>query len=578
MKKLIRFLLATCCFLLCCVQLFAQQSSDKQEESSNQFINPNSNDRSSPRETLQGFISTVASEQYETAARYLNLEKVPDQANEEEIVRTLQLLLDQGFILPYSRISDDSLGKTDDGLPPNIDQIGTFTVNGEIVEVLLEQTTTAKEQLIWQFSSKTVDHVINSEISDEIIIDKVLPEFLENNRFQGSPLGHWMAIILLAFVAYFLARVLIRIAGKLIQRFWKNSEIPVSRIINALVLPFELFAAAWIFAIITQEVGISIVLRQKFSLITSIVGILAILIFLWRITTQIGDFGKEKLVTLGNSSGVSIIIFLQRAIKVSIVVIGFIYILGFFGINVTAGLAALGIGGLALALGAQKTIENFVGSVTIIADQPIRVGDFCKVGDVLGTIDSIGIRSTRIRTLARTMVTIPNGEFSSTKIENYSARDLFWFHHIFNLRLETTPDQIRYLLVELRQILYAHPKVDPAPARFRYLNVGPSSINLEAFAYLKAVDYDNFLEIQEDLLLRMMDVIEKSGTSFAFPSQTLYFAKDKGLSKDKTEQAEETVKEWIENNELQIPQFNKDKIEHIKNSLTFPPKGSASKS
>src|SRR5690606_23005857 len=135
-----------------------------------------------------------------------------------------------------------------------------------------------------------------------------------------------------------------------------------------------------------------------------------------------------------------------RAAKIAIVALGIIWILGAIGVDITTGLAALGIGGLALALGAQKTIENFVGSVTLITDQPIRVGDFCSVAGTTGTIEKIGMRSTRIRTLDRTVVTIPNGEFSSSKIENYAHRDRFWFHPVIGLRYETTPDQIRYLL------------------------------------------------------------------------------------------------------------------------------------
>src|SRR5690606_4171885 len=126
-------------------------------------------------------------------------------------------------------------------------------------------------------------------------------------------------------------------------------------------------------------------------------------------------------------------LFLRRAAKVAIVVFGTIVVLDTLGFDVTTGLAALGIGGIALALGAQKTVENFVGSVTLIADQPIRVGDFCTVSGVTGTVEQIGMRSTRIRTLCRTGVSIPNGEFSSSKIENYAHRDRFQLNQIFDL-------------------------------------------------------------------------------------------------------------------------------------------------
>src|SRR5690606_28640422 len=134
---------------------------------------------------------------------------------------------------------------------------------------------------------------------------------------------------------------------------------------------------------------ISISVRLLFGNIIVIIAIIAFLIFLWRIIDFLGTFSKRKLSEKGNVAGVSAILFFRRAAKVAIVIIGIIIILGTVGIDVTAGIAALGIGGLALALGAQKTIENLVGSVTLVADQPIRVGDFCKVGETVGTVEKI---------------------------------------------------------------------------------------------------------------------------------------------------------------------------------------------
>jgi MscS family membrane protein len=277
----------------------------------------------------------------------------------------------------------------------------------------------------------------------------------------------------------------------------------------------------------------------------------------------------------GNATGVSVVLFLQRTAKLVIVAIGIIAILGAIGIDITTGLAALGIGGIALALGAQKTIENFVGSVTLIADRPIRVGDFCKVGEITGTIENIGIRSTRIRTLDRTLVTIPNGVFSSDTIENYAFRDKFRFYDIINFRKETTPDQLRFLLTELRKVLYAHPKVYEDPARIRFVGVKPNSLDLEIFAYLEAADYSAFLAVREDIMLRMLDVVDRSGTDFAFPSQTIYFGKDAGLSKEKSDKAEAEVETWRDEKEMPLPEFTREQIDELRNKLKYPPEGSS---
>jgi MscS family membrane protein len=249
------------------------------------------------------------------------------------------------------------------------------------------------------------------------------------------------------------------------------------------------------------------------------------------------------------------------------------FVLSTFGFNVSTWLAALGIGGIALALGTQKTVENFVGSVTLIADHPVHVGDFCKAGDVVGTIEQIGMRTTRIRTGDRTVISIPNGEFSSMKIENFAPRDKFLFDPVLGLRYETTPDQIRYLLVTLRSMLYAHPKVNPDPARVRFAGFGPDALRLEFWVYINTTSNDEFLEVQEDLLLRIMDIVNASGTGLAFPSQTLYLAKDDGVSTEKTANAEAQVKQWREAGEIQLPKFTEEKIAALRGTIPYPPEG-----
>jgi len=201
-----------------------------------------------------------------------------------------------------------------------------------------------------------------------------------------------------------------------------------------------------------------------------------------------------------------------------------------------------GAGGIALAFAAQKTIENVFGTVMIVVDRPVRVGDFCKVGDFMGTIEEIGLRSTRLRTMDRTLVVIPNGQLAATMVENYASRERFWFRHIIGLRHETTADQLRYVLEEIRAYLKAHSKVEPGTIRVRFIRFGGSSLDLEIFAYVLLADYSAFLGVQEELLLRIMDIIAEAGTSVAFPSQTTYLAKDSGLDAEKSQAAVERIR------------------------------------
>ena len=145
----------------------------------------------------------------------------------------------------------------------------------------------------------------------------------------------------------------------------------------------------------------------------------------------------------------------------------------------TAAIAGLGIGGIAVALAAQKTLENVIGGLSLIFDRAVCVGDFLKVGDASGTVDSIGLRSTRIRTLDRTILSVPNGQIANVSIETISSRDMFWFHHSVGLRYETTPRQMRAVVSGHRPSLESHPAVDRESVRARFLRFGPSSLDIE---------------------------------------------------------------------------------------------------
>ena len=536
--------------------------------------------RQTPRGTASGFINAVADKNYQKAEAYLNFEAVENPEDHIAIVKTLESLLNQnGYLYPYSSISSDNTGKANDGLPPSIDRVGMLSINGEEMDLTVEKIEGNERAPIWLFSKNTVKLLQEIDIrstNTSGTIEALLPSFLKRWSYGGAVIGHWIAMLLIGILSYLIAWAVVFITDKIIKVFWKSAnEEPVSNILKVIAFPVQLFLAVWLLVYASNQLGISIVVRQKFSWLPVICSIIALSLILWRVTQFLTDFSQKKMNLRGNVSGVSVILFLNRAAKIAIVVFGIIAILDAVGVDVTTGLAALGIGGIALALGAQKTVENFVGSVTVIADQPVRVGDFCKVGNTIGTIENIGMRSTRIRTLNRTIVTIPNGQFSSSEIENYAHRDRFRFYHVFELRYETTPDQIRYLLVELRKILYAHPKVNPDPARVRFTTLAAHSINIEIFAFIMVPEYNDFLEVQEDILLRMMDVVETSGSGFAFPSQTVYLSRDKGLSKEKSEEAAKTVEDWKIKNDLQIPKFTSEKIEELKDSLTYPPAGTS---
>lgn len=213
----------------------------------------------------------------------------------------------------------------------------------------------------------------------------------------------------------------------------------------------------------------------------------------------------------------------SRVIKIAILIFAVTAVIGSWGYNTNTIWAGLGIGGVAVALAAQKTIENLFGGVAVVSDRPVAIGDFCKFGDRVGTVEDIGLRSTRVRTLDRTLVSVPNSEFSSLVLENFSRRDKVWFHPTLNLRRDTQPDQVRSVLEAIHRILTEHPKVEVGSLPVRFVGAGSYSLDVEVFAYIQTADYDEFLKIQQELLLKILDAISAAGTALAIPTQASVF-------------------------------------------------------
>jgi MscS family membrane protein len=240
----------------------------------------------------------------------------------------------------------------------------------------------------------------------------------------------------------------------------------------------------------------------------------------------VNGWGERYLVERrpGLSGSAAVLRLIRRVIDGVVLFSGLLFTLYHFGINPAAALTGLGVGGIAVALAAQKTLENVIAGISLIADQVVHVGDALKVGDIVGTVEEIGLRSTRIRTNDRTLVCVPNGQIANMSLENFTARDRFWFHPMVGLRYETTPLQMRSVTAEVQKLLTTHPSFDASSVRVRFLRLGPSSLDVEIFAYLYARDWNHFLEIQENLLLRVMEIIQQAGAEIAFPSQTTYLA------------------------------------------------------
>lgn len=488
--------------------------------------------RETPEGLVRGLVKAMAEQDYARASQYLDLSAIPASrraARGQEIAQNLQQVLDQGGWLATGReLSSDPAGLLEDGLAPDLERFATVRIPDGKVELLAKRVKAADGE-VWVVSAQSVAQV--PDLLKRVrggIVERLLPDsFDAGPRLWGAPLIQWGALLAFAAIAYIIAGIVTALVAGGLRWMWRrNADSLRRRLLEAAVPPLRVCFAVWIFALGGIYLGVAVVARQAFGVLAEVVGWIGLAWFLLRIADVVGQVTIDRISQRNHWEALSAVRFFRRVAKFLVVAAMLIVILDTLGFNVSAGLAALGIGGIAVALGAQKTIENLIGSITLIADHPIREGDFCKFGDQLGLVEEIGMRSTRIRTLDRTIVTVPNGEFSSLKIENFAMRDKFWFHPTIGLRYETTPDQIRYILIELRSMLLSHPKVDPDPARVRFTGLGADSLSIEIFAYVKCTDMNEFLQIQEELTLKIMDVVNDCGAGFAFPSQTVYMARD----------------------------------------------------
>jgi MscS family membrane protein len=208
--------------------------------------------------------------------------------------------------------------------------------------------------------------------------------------------------------------------------------------------------------------------------------------------------------------------------KLFVLAAALVALLSQFGYPVASLVAGLGIGGLAVALGAQKTLENLFGAFSIGADQPFGVGDVVRIDELVGTVEAIGLRSTRIRTLDRTLVSIPNGKLADMRLETFAVRDRLRLACVVGLTYGTSVAQIRAVLSGLESVLRQHPKIWPDSVTVRLKEFGESSLNLEVMAWFQTSDWAEFLAIREETLLQFLEVVEREGSSLAFPTRTVH--------------------------------------------------------
>ncbi|HUE52881.1 MAG TPA: mechanosensitive ion channel family protein [Terriglobales bacterium] len=533
--------------------------------------------RETPSGTLFGFLHAAQDGNYSTAAQYLQMSASKRQVEGEDLARKLKAVEDRAFVGNLARISDQPEGVPQEGVPSSQQKVGTLAAGDIEVDLILTRVTDANARRIWLISSETLAKV--PELYAQAAVHQVevhLPRVLVHSVLLGMPLWQWLALLAAVPIAAGLTWLLLQLLA-LPERFWsryrRHAEFTGWA---AASTPLWWFIGTWIHRAMVAFLGMPLLHRHYYQQVTRVVLITSFSWLVWRMAERLMQGVRARAVLSGRIGMGSLMLLGQRLLKALIVIIAVFAVLGTLGFNLTTALAGVGIGGIAIAFAAQKTLENLFGGVSVLGDEVIRVGDFCRFGDRVGTVEDISLRSTRVRTNDRTELSIPNGSLATMTVENFSRRDKILFNTKLALRGETSPDQLRYALAEIRRLLYEHPKVETNGARIRFIGFDAGTLSLEIFCYVLTRDFGGeYLAIQEDLLLRMMDIIQASGTALAFPASTLYLGRDSGLDKEKTAAAAREVQEWKEAGKLPFPDFAAADIASFSNSLPYPPPGSA---
>jgi MscS family membrane protein len=529
--------------------------------------------RATPRGAVLGFLQAAQSAQPDSAAQYFQSSRGRKPTDDQKIVHELKSLMDRAYVGNINRITDLPEGTPQEGLGAAQERVGKVQVNDDSVDLLLTRVTDPVYGPIWVFSNETITQL--QELFGQIAMQQVetkLPQVLVRNVIFGLPLWQWIAIFLLVPVATGVAWLLIQLfrTARSILGSIRGRKLDY-KFGTAAFGPTLLTIATLLHAVGVRFIGLPLLARHYYGQAVLVLLLIGLTWLAVRIIEWLGQRVRYRAISTGRAGVGSLMLLLQRMLKVVVIFAGAIFVLDTVGFNLTTVLAGVGIGGIAIAFAAQKTLENLFGGVSVLGDEAIRVGDVCRFGTTVGTIEDIGLRSTRVRTLERVELSIPNGSLATMNIENLSKRDKFLFNNTIGLRGDSSRDQLLFCLAEIRKLLYAHPKIEAESARIRLVGFGESSFDLEVFCYIKTIDSTEFIAVREDVLLRIMALVEASGTSFANPSRTVYFTRDPGMNHKNTEDATRTVEQWKEKKAFPFPDFPPAEISKLRGTISYPP-------
>ena len=364
-----------------------------------------------------------------------------------------------------------------------------------------------------------------------------ISEILNQNLF-GVPIEKLIMFFIIILLTFIIRSVILYILDKKVTQLVKKTKTEIDDlIVNAIKKPLSYFILLQGFYIAILSLQLPEKITQfditVYDIVHSIY-ILAIsfiaLYFIFKLIDILGLYLHNKAKKSESTLDDQLVPLVVRSIRILVVTLGILFILENFGYDITSLLAGLGLGGLAFALAAQDTVSNIFGSITVFSDKSFQLGDWISIGDIEGTVEDIGFRSTRIRRFDQALVTVPNSQFIKGGVVNYSARKTRRIEFYLGITYGTSVRKIKEVVEGIKKIVEEDDKFDHSFYMVKFTDFGAYSLNIYIYCFTKTTVWDEFLTVREDFNLKIMQLLEEMGVEIAFPSQTIYLNKNLGLN------------------------------------------------
>jgi MscS family membrane protein len=512
--------------------------------------------RETPRSALIGFLKYEQLENYATAARYFQPTPGHQKTNLVQVAKEAQAF-GQWFKGSIALLSDDPNGIPEPGLPPDQVRAGVLTVGSATSDVILVRVDDPTSGKIWLISKDTVANIpkLNAQFESQrpTAVDRIVPVALKSRRLLGISLAQWLGWLLSIPISWLLTWLLTLLLSAPRRVWYGLQKVPFRTVWQTpLGMPLRCITAILMHSAFVYLLEPPLLYRVYYA---RFLAALLMGCVVW-LVTRLADRGFDVAVTRTRTQGRggdSILVMMQRLTHVVLLIVVLVAALALFGFNVKTTLAGLGIGGLAIALAAQKTLENLIGGVSLLMDKVVRVGDFCQIGDQLGTVEDIGLRSLRLRTLDGNLSVVPNGSLAQMQFVNMARRSKLLINQKFSLRIETQAEQLRHVLDHVQSMLNEHPRIEVGTSRVRVADFAGAAFDLELFAYGKTGDWTEFTAIRQDVILNIAQIVEAAGTRLAAPTQLTYLCNDPGVDVETAKRVARQLTEVRANDAFQIP-------------------------